>query len=529
MEREYGQGVSRGKMNGSVIKNTSDRLYRFIISHPYLSAFIACASLIGINISSRARIPIIFIIISVISLIFLCITSVLLIIRTPKEKKLLVFVILCGFFIRIVYILSTNVLNWQHDVAGFTDEYRGHGAYIYHLYNGSFPKIDTSDTGQFYHPPLHHIIAALWVRVQTILQFGFNSACENIQLLSAFYSCACMITSYKIARVIGMKYSAACICVSLVALHPSFFMLASSVNNDILSVSLMFTALLWALRWYNSQSLSSIIMTAVSVGGAMMAKLSGAYVAFPIAFLFAVSLVIALTKKHNTSLPTLLKQYSVFAVICIPLGLWWQIRSNILYGLPLTYVPRLDGIKFLDISGHTVFERLFDLSNFSTPFTQSGWYVYNEGVTLDWNIPLAMFKTSLFGEYTLGQKSAVCTFLAWMLFTISVILAAICFVLMIFVTVRSLYKKCKKSIYDIAFVIFYAVTVALYVKFCFDYPQNCTMDFRYIVPTLLVSGIFLGRYNEYGNKYIKLSANAVCAAFCVSSALFYVLGVISSI
>ena len=509
--------------------NVADKLYKIIISHPYLSAFIACASLIGINISSKARIPIIFVFVSVLSFILLCITSIMLIIKAPKGKKLLLFVILCGFFIRIVYVLNTNVLSWQHDVSGFSNEYKGHGAYIYHLYNGSFPVIDPSDTGQFYHPPLHHIISALWVRVQTVLQFGFYSACENIQLLTTFYSCVCMITTYKIARVIGIKDSSACICVSIIALHPSFFMLSASVNNDILSIALMFSALLWALRWYNFQSFKSIIMTALSIGASMMAKLSGAYVAFPIAFLFAVSLLESFIKKRNTTFPVLLKQYSVFAAICFPLGLWWQIRSNILYGLPFTYVPKLDEIKFLDISGYTVFERLFDFSNLTTPFTQSGWYAYCEGVTLDWNIPLAMFKTSLFGEYTLGQESAICEILAWVLLILSVFLAVISFVLMIFVTARDLYKKCRKSIYDIAFVIFYAVTLALYVKFCFDYPQNCTMDFRYIVPTLLVSGIFLGRYGEFANRPARIAVNAVCAVFCVSSVLFYLFGIINGI
>lgn len=516
-------------MNEASRQDLSDKIYDIAVRHPYLCALCACLSMLGVNLTGRkgADVPILITVFSVICMIALCVGAVFLIMKAPKDKRLLVLIVAMGFFMRIAYVIYTTSFNWQHDVASFDDAQRGHGTYIYHLYNGMLPQIDVSNTGQFYHPPLHHALSVLWIKVQELFGISFYAACENIQLLTTFYSCACMISAYKIARLADLRALGASVCVAVIALHPSFFILSSSVNNDMLCITLMLTALLWVFRWYRDKKMSSIILTALSIGGAMTAKLSGAYVAFPVAFIFLIVLIGAIRKKKSVSISRLLPQYGVFAVICIPLGLWWQIRSKIVYDLPLTYVPSLEGIKFLDISGHTAFERFFDLSNLTSPFTRSGWLAYCEGHTLDWNIPLAMMKTALFGEYTLGWGSVLCEILAWVLLISSSALAVIALIFTFYSLIRSAVKPKNTVVYDVSLFIFYAVILLLYIKFCFDFPQNCTMDFRYIVPVLLTSGFFLGKAVDNGNGMLKYGVLGATGIFCASSVLFYLFGMLS--
>lgn len=71
--------------------------------------------------------------------------------------------------------------------------------------------------------------------------------------------------------------------------------------------------------------------------------------------------------------------------------------------------------------------------------------------------------------------------------------------------------------------------LGMYFKFCFDYPYNCTQDFRYVVPLAVVGAVFLGmRLSEPhdGHSTVSRAIDAVLQAavvlFCVSSVVLYV-------
>lgn len=85
---------------------------------------------------------------------------------------------------------------------------------------------------------------------------------------------------------------------------------------------------------------------------------------------------------------------------------------------------------------------------------------------------------------------------------------------------------------------FFGVLVAsmlgMYIKFCFDYPYNCTQDFRYVVPLAVVGALFLGmrlsenrenrsavsravdrRFAGGGGSVLRLLVRAVCVVSTV--------------
>ena len=107
-------------------------------------------------------------------------------------------VILClmaaGFLLRLWYVLYTPVNVRQHDVFSFGAEepitvfsnYR-HAEYIEYICRYlSLPEVDPRAAGlsQLYHPPLHHLLAGLWLRLQLALGSGYRRAVESIQLLT---------------------------------------------------------------------------------------------------------------------------------------------------------------------------------------------------------------------------------------------------------------------------------------------------------------------------------------------------------
>ena len=97
-----------------------------------------------------------------------------------KENKSFTVIILLALIIRIVYVLYTPYYIRQHDV-GTLDSY-GYGiSYIETIYNtGNLP---TDNYGQHYHPPLHPILSAIWLKMLSIFISDVNLCYEGLQFL----------------------------------------------------------------------------------------------------------------------------------------------------------------------------------------------------------------------------------------------------------------------------------------------------------------------------------------------------------
>ena len=78
------------------------------------------------------------------------------------------------------------------------------------------------------------------------------------------------------------------------------------------------------------------------------------------------------------------------------------------------------------------------------------------------------------------------------------------------------------------FVIYWFSMLVSYVPFCFEYPHFCSMDFRYIVPTLLTGVVFfsvlyqkLDSWNCRASHWIKGALITLVAVFCVCGTVVY--------
>ena len=409
--------------------------------------------------------------------------------KGDRNKAIIVLILTLCFLLKFYYAFKTSMYVRQHDIGSFDGEH-GHFAYIQYIYdNWSLLDKDPRPYWQFYHPPLHHTISAIWMWINlNVFGTGINPAREGIQTLSLFYSMVIIITAYKILEHFKVKGVPLYAALTVVAFHPSFVLLAGSVNNDTLSIALEMLAVLFTLKWSENQTMGGIVKIALCVGLAMMTKISTAVVAIPI----GIVLVMVLIKNRREKSSELMLQYAVLGMISFPLGLGYQIRNFTKFGVPITYVQELS--KDIDqyLGEGNFISRITDFSfyQFENVFLAWGW---NENVGYNETNPLiALMKTAMFEESIREgtfPSGTILGFIAAALFWVSIIIAIVAFVAMIIVLVR----KCAMNVYEkVLCGSFWLVTMVSYYKMAYDYPFVCTISFRYVTPVIILGVIFLG-------------------------------------
>ncbi|MBO6138299.1 MAG: glycosyltransferase family 39 protein [Lachnospiraceae bacterium] len=435
-----------------------------------------------------------------------------------RRDGILVFTALCAFILRLVYIIYTPTDIRQHDVIGFGGT-RGQAAYIEWFYNNGLKLIQTDprDKWGFFQPPLHHVLAAGWLKLNTLMGVPYARATENIQYLTLIYSLILLFYAYRLFKYFKLSGKALYAAFALVAFHPSFILLSGSVNNDMLCILLTVMTVYYALKWYDSRSYADIIKTALCMGLSMMTKLSGVLSAPAVAFLFLYVWI----KGGRSDFLKYLKEYLIFGLISVPIGMWFPIRSYLKFGIPLNYTPVV-GERLIY---NSPLSRIIDIRTYK-PYVSMIKYgdPYDE-----YNIPLSLMKTSLTGEFDYTSVNRYITPFAWILLAAGTVLALICLA----ATVRMVLKKIpgRDRIPDIYIGIIYVTALAFYLNLAFGIPNFSSQDFRYICYIIVIEALSFGSvliYNEPSGeaKTGGLPANlilAVTGGFCAAGAAVYLL------
>ena len=438
-----------------------------------------------------------------------------------SDAGIVALMILLGIAIRFVYVLYTDSSSRQHDV-GFWRWTWGHANYIeYWFTHGlNLPDFDVRSIWQYYHPPLHHWLMALLLKILVMFKFEYEKACQALQILPMLYSSLIMVVSYRIFRFIKLKGTPLFCAMAIMCFHPTFILMAGFFNNDVLSVLFIMSAVMWALRWYARPTLKNIIPIALSIGLGMMTKLSAWMAAPAVAFFFLFVFFKNLRKWQK-----FIGQFALFGVICAPLGLWWQVRNLIAFDVPITYVPYLNEGDVTYCGNLSVFQRLFDFSGEQLTYVYDAYTAYDAPYN-EFNPTLGLLKTALFGE---GQKSITSMHFPQIMLTGPILfwVAAALFLLAFVSFVVMMISK--KSGLDVPTRIFFSVLfltfIVSYYLFCFSFPFTCTMNIRYCVPVIPLCAIGLGLMLKNAKKEafvpLRYAAYALTAAFSVMSVVVY--------
>lgn len=420
-----------------------------------------------------------------------------------------------GFFLKLYYILGTSVYTRQHDMGKFEGE-SGHAAYIEYLVtNHHLADFDIRERRQFYHPPLHHALSAVWVYInENLLNTGRNPARESIQTLTLFYAMCIMITGYKILRHFKLDGKALYIPLILISFHPTFILFGGCINNDILSVVFIMGALLCTLKWIDSPTLKNIMKISLCIGLGMMTKLSSALIAPPVAFVF----LIVLIRNFKTKGKDLFRQFVLFGCLCAPLGLWYQLRSYLKWKVPFTYVQEMSTGLAQYLGDQKFIDRITDFSGYQFSSVYEQWYSSDiPGSYNEHNPIIALMKNAIFGEYINEKTFTAFPFVdkvSVVLFWLNVLIALCALICLILVCFRK--NNLMKPIEKAFLFSFYAVMMVSIYKMSADYKFTCTMNFRYIMPTVILGALGMGaalkqiqeKDAQKGELAIKISGGA---------------------
>ncbi len=462
---------------------------------------------------------------------------------TLQNSLLLIFI--TGFAVRIIYAMYTpigEVSVRQHDVSQFITQtspglitkfnnYR-HSEYIEYI--ARYLKLPTAPSvglSQLYHPPFHHILSGVLLKLNMKMGMDYKSACEGIQYLTVFYSSACMITGYKIFKELGLKGKSLLRGVSLISLFPWFYLFAGGVNNDILSVALGFATILLAIKWYKNPSMKKAFRLALVFGLAMFAKLSMILLAPAILFVLVAKWV-SVRGENTFGVGELVKSVVSVVGVALPIGMWWQIKNKILFGMPMLYAPSLLKTDSQYVGGRSALERLFGIEDtiFQNPFVS--WKNQNADYS-EYNIFSGSFKTALFDETALFSRGGETP---WDVIISTIgnffcVMLGVFFLLLILLSVISLFvfliKKCidvDKQLFSMVAIVFLTFFVS-YIYLCFSRPFTSTMNFRHMVmcivlPIFVFSAVTGG---EQKNKVYGIISTVATRGFCICGVAAYIM------
>ena len=441
--------------------------------------------------------------------------------KITDENRILLMIFL-GMLLRAHFVLTHDIYTLQNDTGTFTgagtDQINiGHLGYIEYLYKfGKFPDFDPYEVFGYFHPPVHHILEAIWLTAQRFIGVNELAAFENLQILTLIYSGLCMLVMLHILEECGVKKELLTYGMILFCFYPRMMVLAGSVNNDILALLLLMTTIWRVLSWIRNKTYGNAALMAISLGFSMITKLNTAICAFSIGLVLLVYLIGVIRDGNLVAIRKTIWQYVVFAVISIPIGFSYIIRNLILFGKKPGLPTQGEGspMYFGDypiwsIIGVPAFSDL----HIEFPFHPiSGDACHNAWVIL--------FQTGLFAEGYPAEIGSVLLIFAQVAYVASIVLAIVTSAVFL-VGYGVKMAKDNKALFLWSTYVFMLLSFMLYM---IKYPYTCSGDFRYMAATLVFTSI--GFVLASKKKGLKL---VVCVLMCVTivgSAALYLAGAI---
>lgn len=418
---------------------------------------------------------------------------------SPENISKLLF--LTGCILRIWYAVVTPVTLRGHDIWEISVNAQGKAAYLLRLVE--WGKLPDSYELQFYQQPFYYLLSALAsVIMCSVTGITDESFLVNGgKVISCIASCLALYIGWRLlrefctakARAYGM---------TILAFTPVFWLTAGRLGEDALTFFFMAAVILGTLEWEKQPDWRHTILLAVLYGCGMMTKISLAFPAFYTAYIFW---------KHRRS-RQFIPRMAVFAVIALPLGMWYSMRNYILYRQPLGYV--LSQGEALYRGDYSYVARFFslDVKNWlSSPYADP---------YLDYNFPVYLLKSELFGEFTYDAPIWIPTILLLCSTVLSLSVAGI-----------GIYKIVRwKSVSGDKRPLIWGLLFGAYAAISYwKMPHGCSMDFRYYMMLTVCKALVLccfldetpgGRFSQE-KLLLQRGLKVLCILFVGFALLFY--------
>ncbi len=413
--------------------------------------------------------------------------------KLTVEKGIL-WIVFGGMLMRVFYCLFTDIWTLQNDGGTYTgfgtaDINNGHIGYIEYIYKFfHLPDMDPYDHFGYYHPPLHHVIEAIWLTVQRLIGVPEALAFENLQVPTLIYSALCMVVMLHILEESGVKDKFILLGMMLFAFHPRMMVLAGSVNNDILALLLLLVTIWRTLCWIREKSYKNILLIALALGFGMLSKLNTAICAFSIALVFLCYLIWCIRDGNLIELKNCILQYVLFGVVVIPLGLSYIIRNLVLFGeKPGIPSPALIPNESVMYTGEYSVWSIIGIPSLTDLHIEFPFHpISAASIHNTWVI---LFQTGLFAEAFPADMDDYLLSFAQIAYVASIVIAVITtiiFIVSYFIKLKKDSNVRLRTTFLLFTYIFMLLSFCLYV---FKYPYTCSSDFRYMTASLVFTSL----------------------------------------
>lgn len=410
-------------------------------------------------------------------------------------------ILILGLILKILYVAQVKYDYSPHDLGTIISDGSalnyGHLPYIQYLY--LHRSIPDTYSGAFYHPPLFHIIGAIVLAVHHVTD-NYDVALESLQMLNMLFASVGVLYGYRIIKKIGKNDWSLVVGTAFLSFCPAFYIIGAEVNNDCLVTMFMIMALYYTLCWREKQNIFNILKIALCIGLGMLTKTSGALISFAVGGVFLYTLI-----ENWKEWRRFFKQFVLFGMVCVPLGLVWNIYRCMKYHIPFNYILKLSLDSNQYVGDFSLWSRIGIPS--ASQLTSC---------SIDWKRPAKFcniwgqtFLTMNYDEGILKIDDQMGKVLAVVLLWVSIFLSILFFCILL----RVIFSQKTELSYKILFPINFLIIYGHFIKFSFDYPHICTMNFRYIVVVqILLSGVYV----LYHKNHSAVHFVNRCIGFCVA-------------
>lgn len=413
-------------------------------------------------------------------------------------KKILIVIFVIACLVRILFITVSKIDMYQYDVGtleldSFEDYEKlyerdesvmlrdRHLDYIIKIYQTG--KLPDTNAVQQYHPPLHHIICAVWLRVMDLFPFSAQVKLESLQILTCTYSILILVVIWKILKELEILDKFKIITMLMCGFLPIFVYMSGLLNNDILLTLFSLLGVLYIFKWYKNMSYKNTILLAVINGLGALTKTS-MIVNLPIVpFIFFIKFMQILYKEEYKNVKHIIFQGIIFCLIAFSMILVYPIRNYVLFGQELFSIHEASEVLYVGND-----DLLARFGIFSKEILNNT-LEYNDQNVLSYVIK----STIVFGDT--GEIVLGTSFSKW----ISIIL--------IIITLVSIIKSFfSKDINNYILIITYVMWIISFIGFNYTMPNSCTMHARYIITAIVMSLMLLSKIlqNCKKAKFINL-------------------------
>lgn len=411
-----------------------------------------------------------------------------------RETAACLLLLLAGTVLRLIYAFQVPYNVSPHDLGLPSDWVKygeGHLAYTQYLYQyrGLAPHI----RGQFYHPPLFHLVGALIFQLFYTPGGDVEPVFELLQVVNTLFACGIAFVGYRILTRLGTPGKKLVVLTGFLNFCPTLYWLGVTLNNDCLMTLLQAMAIEQTIAWIHRPRTKEIVKIALFLALAMLTKTSAVLLAPAIGCVFLYELIRRIRQKNGV--PALIGQFVIFALISIPLGISYVLRNWLCFATPPNYVLDIGGARSPQYVGNCTLLQRLGLPTLIQLFS----------VRIHWDSPAdycnlwgQTFLTMALDEGILRLSNVFTKCLGGLLVWSGYIVVF----LLLSGFIRTLLSRTVDVPIRLVLGVGATVFFFSYCLFAFQYPYICTMNFRYIVnvPVLIAAG--------YGISSREMSAGA---------------------